>query len=130
MATEELSDVGVLKRSATSGDGAAWGLASICLGAVAILVVPGILILNVILWQSARRPDPLGGVVFLILMLLGIATMLGLAGSGMAFGWKGRRIDRDDPRGSPLATAGLLMGAAAGIGWVIVAIQTLMILFT
>ena len=50
-------------------------------------------------------------------MLVGIATMLGLAVVSVGFGWTGRRIDHGDGRASPLATAGILLGAASGIGW-------------
>jgi hypothetical protein len=56
--------------------------------------------------------------------------MLILAGITIAFGLKGRLLDHDDRRDSPLARAGILMGTDAGIGWIIVSIQTVMILFT
>lgn len=130
MAIDELSDFGVPRGSAPSADGATWGLASICFGGVALLVAPLILILNHLMSSFLPlSPRPLVGVV-LILTLLGVATMLGLAGFSIAFGLKGRRIGHDIRRDSPLATAGILLGTAAGIGWIIVSIQFFMILFT
>ena len=128
MATDELSDVGVTKGSVTGADGALWGFASISLGGIAVLIAPIILLLNVLVAQT-RPSGPLRG-VYAILMLLGIATMLGLAGVSIGFGLKGRRIDHSNRRDSPLATAGLLLGAASGIGWFMVSVQTFLILFT
>ena len=134
MATDELSDVGVTKGSVTGADGALWGFASISLGGIAVLIAPIILLWNVIVAQTLivaqRRPSgPLVG-VYAILMLFGIATMLGLAGVSIGFGLKGRRIDHGNRRDSPLATAGLLLGVASGIGWFMVSVQTFLILFT
>ena len=128
MATDELSDVGVTKGSVTGADGALWGFASISLGGIAVLIAPIILLLNVIVAQT-RPSGPLVG-VYAILMLFGIATMLGLAGVSIGFGLKGRRIDHGNRRDSPLATAGLLLGVASGIGWFMVSVQTFLILFT
>jgi hypothetical protein len=125
--TESFPDVGTLKGSSTSGDGAAWGLASLWLGAVPLLVAPVMLIFNLLLWQSPRSPDPRTGVVTLILAVLGVATMLGLAGCGISFGLKGRRVDRGLRPASPLATAGVLLGTAACVGWFIVGVQIAMI---
>ena len=129
MATDELSDVGVLKGPTTVADGAMWGFASISLGAIALLVAPIVLVLNVILSRSPRPSGPLLG-VYAILMLFGIATMLGLAGVSIRFALKGHRIDRDQRRESPLAMAGILLAVSAGLGWLMVSIQTFMILFT
>ena len=128
MATDELSDVGVTKGSATGADGALCGFASISLGGITVLIAPIILLLNVMVAQT-RPSGPLVG-VYAILMLFGIATMLGLAGVSIGFGLKGRRIDHSNRRDSPLATAGLLLGAASGIGWFMVSVQTFLILFT
>ena len=129
MAIDELSDLGASKGSTTNSGGVTWGLASISLGAVALLVAPIILVLNLVLSQSPRGPKSLVA-IYAILMLVGIATMLGLAVVSVGFGWTGRRIDHGDGRASPLATAGILLGAASGIGWIIVGIQTFLILFT
>ena len=57
MAIDELSDR-ASKGSTTNSGGVAWGLASISLGAVALLVAPIILVLNLVLSQSAPV-DPL-----------------------------------------------------------------------
>jgi hypothetical protein len=129
MNTDAFSDFGLSKEPMASGDGAAWGLASFGLGAVALLTAPVILILNLLLWQAARS-GPLVGLLTLILSVLGVSTMLGLAGSSIAFGLRGRRLAHGNRQQSPLAWAGILVGVAAGIGWIIVSIQILMILLS
>jgi hypothetical protein len=85
-----------------------------------LLAAPAILILNLLLWQTPRA-SILSGTIILILSVAGVAMMLGLSGCGVVFGWKGRRT-------SPVALAGMLVGMAAAIGWVMVAIQIVMIL--
>ena len=64
MTIEEFSDVGVTKDS-TSGDGTAWGLASLGLGAVALLAAPSTLVVNVLLWQSVHMGGLPKGLAFL-----------------------------------------------------------------
>jgi len=130
MTTDAFSDVGVVKGSTEGSDGAVWGLASLWLGAVALLAVPVTLIFNLLLWfvgQQAPRSNPLLVGVIFILMVLSVLIMLGLAGCGIAFGLKGRRVAHDNRQASPLALAGILVGGAAVIGWIIVSIDILMI---
>ncbi len=128
MITDEFSDVGVPK-SLKSGDGAAWGLASLGIGAVVLLAAPVTLIFNVLLWRSNSLGDlPKGSAIFGA--ALGLLVMLGLAFCGLVFGMKGRRIDREDRHSSPLASAGVLVGAAATILWIIVGIDLFAILLT
>ena len=121
----EYSDVGVAKNSA-SAEGFAWGLASLGLGGVVLLAAPITLVFNVLLWRAGPAGVPkelaiLGGA-------FGLLTMLGLACCGIVFGVTGYRIDRDDRRSSPLATAGVLVGAAATIVWMIVGMDLFLIL--
>jgi hypothetical protein len=125
LTVEEFSDVGVSKDSA-DGDGTAWGLASLALGAVVFLAAPTTLVFNVLLWKSGHA-----GVPVLLATLgasLGLLAMMGLACCGIAFGIRGRRIDRDHRRPSPLSTAGVLVGLAAAIVWIPVGIDLIMIL--
>jgi hypothetical protein len=126
MITDEYSDVGVSKNS-TSGDGATWGLASLGLGAVVLLAAPITLVFNVLLWRSNPSAD-LPIVPAILGAALGLLVMLGLARCSIMFGMKGRRIDREDRRSSPLAAEGILVGAAATIVWTMVGIDLFAIL--
>jgi hypothetical protein len=54
--------------------------------------------------------------------------MLGLACASIGFGMRGRRIDRDHRRASPLSLAGILVGIAAILLWLIVGLDLLAIL--
>jgi hypothetical protein len=121
------TDFGPPKGSPTSEDGAAWGLASLGLGAVTLLVAPITLVFNVLLWRagslsSLPKAPATGGAV------LGLLVMLGLACASIAFGMRGRRIDRDHRRASPLSLAGILVGVVAIFLWLIVGIDLLAIL--
>ena len=133
MATELLSDVGVSKEATTSGQGAAWGLASLALGTAVFLAAPPMVIYLMLAWQTGpKRPLRLGESpaesAFIILTVLGTILMLVLAGCGLRFGLKGRRIDRDNRRESPLPTAGILLGVGAVIAWVFVGTNIIFLL--
>ena len=120
-------DFGPAKGPATIEDGAAWGLASLGLGAVTLLVAPITLVFNVLLWRAGSLGDlPKGPATFGA--FLGLLMMLGLACASVAFGMRGRRIDRDHRRTSPLSLAGILVGVAAILLWLIVGIDLLAIL--
>jgi hypothetical protein len=85
-------------------------------------------------WQfgpkRAIRLENSDELAFSILTVLATIGMLGLAGCGLRFGLKGRRIDRGNREESPLPTAGVPLGAAAAIAWIIVGINLLFILNT
>jgi hypothetical protein len=127
MVTDVISDVGIAK-SSTSGDGTAWGLASLGLGAALLLAAPITLVFNVILWRTDHSGLPV--VPALLGAVLALLMMLGLACCGIVFGMTGRRIDRDYRQPSPLATAGLLASVAAMILWIIVGVDLLVILWS
>jgi hypothetical protein len=124
MMTDEFSEVGFSKEPPTSADEAAWGLASFGLGALSLLIAPIILMFNLLLWQ-APGSGPNSRLIIGILSVLGISMMLGLSGCSIGFGLKGRRVARSV---SPLVFAGILVGMAASVGWIMVAIQLIMIL--
>jgi hypothetical protein len=134
MTGEIRSDLGVPQEATTSGQGAAWGLASLWLGSTVLLAAPLMVVYLLLAWQfGPKRPLRLENpdeLAFSVVTVLGTMGMLGLAGCGLWFGLKGRRIDRDNRRESPLPSAGILMGAAAGIAWIIVGINVLFILNT
>jgi hypothetical protein len=126
MATDVFADVGVAK-SHEAGDAVAWGLASLGLGAVTLLAAPITLIFNVLLWQSGAT----GGipkVPAILAATVGLLIMLGLAGCGTVFGLRGRQLDEDLQKPSPLASAGVLVSVAAMILWMIAGIDLLAIL--
>jgi hypothetical protein len=132
MSTEALSDVGVPKGSAESGDGTAWSLASLWLGAVALLTGPLMMIYLLLAWnlgpKRAPRMDAPDEMVSAILSILSTIVMLALAVRGILFGLKGRRIYQGHHEPHPLASAGILMGTTAGMGWIIVGIALLFML--
>jgi hypothetical protein len=127
MAAESFSDVGSAKLI-PEGDGVAWGLASLALSGVVLLAAPISLVFNVLLWQSEHSRG-LPRKLALPAAILGLFVMLCLAGCGILFGIRGRDIDRDHGRPSPLALAGTLAGLAATIIWLIVSIDLIMILY-
>src|SRR6516165_2460877 len=55
MSTEASLDVGVPKGSTPSGDGTAWSLASLWLGAVALLSAPMMMIYLLLAWKPPMR---------------------------------------------------------------------------
>jgi len=134
MSTEARSDVGVPKGSTASGDGTAWSLASLWLGAVALLTAPLMMVYLLLAWnfgpKRAPRMDSPDEMASAILSVLSTIMMLGLAVRGILFGLKGRRIYQGNHEPYPLATAGILMGATAGMGWIIVGIALLFMLNT
>ena len=80
--------------------------------------------------KRAPRTDSLDEMASAILSALWIIAMLGLAVRGILLGLKGRRVYRGNHEPHPLATAGILMGATAGIAWVIAGIALLFMLNT
>lgn len=126
MAADGFEDIGPSKNAAP-GDGDAWGLASLGLGGVAMLAAPITLVSNVLLWQSDRLGS-LSRVPALLAAGVGVLVMLGLSSCSIAFGIRGHRIGRDHRRPPPLAMAGVLLGSAATIGWLIVGIDLFAIL--
>lgn len=128
MTTEVVTDASAAKRS-TSGDGATWGLASMALGATALLSAAATLVFNAVLflWHSVPPRDfpTLSAMVNAVLCIL---VMLGLSCCGVVFGMKGRGIDRDRSAPSPLATAGILLAASATVAWITVGINLISIL--
>jgi hypothetical protein len=125
MTTDYLTDVGATK-GATATERAEWGLASLMIGVVLILAAPVALIFNVVFWRSG--PSGVPKVPAFVGAVLGLLVILGLAGFGIAAGLKGRHRAPDDSRPSPLATAGVVTGAAAMILWLVVGIDLLAIL--
>jgi hypothetical protein len=97
------------------------------IGAVLVLAVPIASIFNVVFWRSGPSELPvvpaLAGAVFGLLVILGLAVF------GVAAGLKGRRASGDS-RPSPLATAGVVTGAAAIVLWIVVGIDLLAILIS
>jgi apolipoprotein N-acyltransferase len=113
----------------TSGDGAAFGLASLGLGATTLLAAAITMTFNgvLFLWHSvAIRDFPKAAAM--VTAFLCVLMMLGLACCGVVFGRTGRRIDRDQSRQSPLATGGVLHSAAATLSWIIVGVDLILIL--
>jgi hypothetical protein len=133
MSSELPWDVGVPKGPRASGDGTAWSLASLWLGAVALLTAPVMMIYLLLAWnfgpKRALRMDAPDEMAFAILSVLWTVVMLGFAVRGIAFGLKGR-IDHGNHEQHPMASAGILMGAMAVAGWVIVGIAVLFMLNT
>ena len=132
MSTEASSEVGVPKGSTASGDGTAWSLASLWLGAVALLTAPLMMIYLLLAWnfgpKRAPRMDAPDQMAFAILSVFSTVVMLGFAVRGIVFGLKGRRIDHGNHEPHPMASAGILMGATAAAGWIIVGIAILFML--
>jgi hypothetical protein len=120
-----LADVGATK-DVTAGERAQWGLASLMIGAVLVLAAPVASIFNVVFWRSG--PSGLPKVPAFVGAVVGLGVILGLAGFGIAAGLKGRHRAPGELRPSPLATAGVVTGAAAMILWIVVAIDLLAIL--
>jgi hypothetical protein len=125
MSTDYMADVGPAK-DVTAAERAQWGLASLMIGAVLTLAVPVALIFNVVLWRSG--PSGLPKVPAFVGSVLGLVVILGLAVFGIAAGLKGRQPAPGESRPSPLATAGVVTGAAAMILWIVVGIDLLAIL--
>jgi hypothetical protein len=115
-------------RAFTTGDGAAFGLASIALGATSLLAAAITLVFNAVLylWHSVP-PRDFPRAPAMLNALVCIVVLLGLSCCGVVFGLKGRR-DRDRSRPSPLASAGVLLGIAATIAWLTVGINLVAIL--
>jgi di/tricarboxylate transporter len=127
MEADPLSEVGIAKNT-TQADGFAWGLASISLGAVAQITATVTLVFNVVLWQA----DHVGNLPRHLAFpgaCLGLLLMFGLAGCSIAFGIRGRDLDRWHRRSAPMALAGILLGVVATILWLIVGIDLLVILY-
>jgi hypothetical protein len=125
MSTDLLSDVGAAKGAATE-EGTQWGLASLVIGGGLCLAAPITLVANILLWRAGPSGLPVG--LALAAAVVGLLVVAGLAASGIAFGLRGWRATAGGGRPSPLATAGVLTGAAASVIWLIVGIDLIAIL--
>jgi hypothetical protein len=122
MTADDLWEVGAAK-GVKAGECVRWGLLSLFNGAVSILGALIAAIVNVIFWRSppSGLPDALASVGAVI----GLVITLGLVGFGIAAGLKGRRATPDDSPRALLATAGVVLGTAAMLLWIIVGMDLL-----
>jgi hypothetical protein len=122
MSAEELWDVGAAK-GLKAGECVQWGFVSLVNGAASILGALIAAIVNVIFWQSppAGLPNALASVGTVI----GLVITLGVVGYGIAAGLKGHRATPEDSPRALLATAGVVLGAAALLVWIVVGIDLL-----
>jgi hypothetical protein len=122
MTTDYLWEVGAAK-GAKAGERVQWGLMSVINGAVSILGGLIAAIVNVNFWRSP--PPGLPNAAAFIGAVVGLIITLGVVGFGIAAGLKARRATTDDSYSALMATAGVVIGGAAMLLWIVVGIDLL-----